>query len=152
MTDSASTPGSLTDSYVAAIQHDLASLPPESTLVGVVRRPTGWFHGAVDENIPPLAPPTELLEETKRAETDLKRRGICDEEAHNAAWDQVGFESRYEAHLDSSADAQAAIDALVDRLHDGESITLVCFENTAKKRCHRSTLRERIADRLERTA
>ncbi|MFC3958131.1 DUF488 family protein [Halovivax cerinus] len=152
MTDSGSTLGSLSDTYVAAIQHDLASLAPDETLVGVVRRPTGWFHGAVDENVPALAPPADLLEETKRAETDLKRRGICDEEAHNAAWDQVGFSSRYEAHLDDSADARAAIDALVDRLHDGESITLVCFENTAKKRCHRTTLRERIEDRLERTA
>jgi len=152
MTDSGSTPGSLTDTYVAAIQHDLASLPPASTLVGVVRRPTGWFHGTVDENVPSLAPPANLLEETKRAETDLKRRGICDEEAHNAAWEQVDFATRYEAHLDSSADAQAAIGALVDRLRDGESIALVCFENTAKKRCHRTTLRERIAACLERTA
>ncbi|WP_254863690.1 DUF488 domain-containing protein [Halovivax gelatinilyticus] len=149
MADSNAGTGSLFDTYVAALQHDLAELPPETTRVGVVCNPTPWFHAAVDENVPALGPPRELLEETKRAEDDLKRGGICGEEAHNAAWEQTGFAERYRTYLESSDTAGEAIDALVERLRSGESITLVCFENTAKKRCHRTILRDQLESALE---
>ena len=75
-------------------------------------------------------------------------RGICDAEAHNAAWDEVGFEARYREYLMDSSEAAAAIEDLIDRLEAGESIALVCYENTAKKRCHRTILREALRDRL----
>lgn len=152
MTGSRSDAGSLTDTYVAALQHDLADLPPETTLVGVVRRPTPWFNGAVDENVPALGPPQELLDETKQLATDFKRQGICDEEAHNEAWAEADFSDRYREHLESAPDARAATGELVDRLRDGESIALVCFENTAKKRCHRTVLREYLETRCESSA
>ncbi|WP_440771702.1 DUF488 domain-containing protein [Natronorubrum sp. DTA28] len=139
--------GTLEDTYVAALQHDLADLPPETTLVGVVRNPTPWFHGAVDENRPALGPPGELLESFQTTVDDLKMRGICEEGAHNAAWDEVGFEERYRNYLEESADAQAALEALETRLADGESLALVCFENTAKKRCHRTVLRDVLEKR-----
>ncbi|MCU4925562.1 DUF488 domain-containing protein [Halobacteria archaeon AArc-dxtr1] len=138
-------PGRLTETYVAALQHDLADLPPEASLVGVVREPTTWFHAAVDENVPALGPPADLLEEVQEAESGLKMRGLCAEEAHNAAWEQVGFESRYRTHLTKSGAAKEAIESLRDRLAEGESIALVCFENTATKRCHRSVLQELIS-------
>ncbi|MXV62451.1 DUF488 family protein [Natronorubrum sp. JWXQ-INN-674] len=134
--------GTLADTYVAAIQHELTALPPAATLVGVVRQPAGWFHAAVDENVPELGPPSSLLESFRRTETDLKMRGICEEGAHNAAWDEVEFETAYRDHLESSPDAQAALEALESRLEGGESIALVCYENTDKKRCHRTILRE----------
>ncbi|MCU4740194.1 DUF488 family protein [Natronoglomus mannanivorans] len=134
--------GTLEENYVAALQHDIADVPSEATLVGVVRQPTAWFHGAVDENVPALGPPDDLLEETKRAAEDLKLSGFCEEEAHNASWEQVGFESRYREYLETDDEAQAALTALEDRLDSGESLVLVCFENTAKKRCHRTILRE----------
>ena len=35
--------GTLTDTYVAALQHDLADVPADATPVGVVRKPTPWF-------------------------------------------------------------------------------------------------------------
>ncbi len=139
--------GHLADTYVAAIQHDLADLEPETTLVGVVRHPTSWFHAAVDENVPELGPPEELLESTRAAEEDLKMRGFCEEGAHNAAWEEVGFEEAYRTHLEESAAAQAELAALEERLVDGESIALVCFENTAKKRCHRTILCESLENR-----
>ena len=142
-------PVSLTDTYVAALQHDLVELPPETTRVGVVRQPTSWFHGTVDENVPALWPPEDLLSATKRHEEDLKRRGICDEEAHNVAWDETDFSVRYRTHLETSGAAGEAMDDLVARLRQGESIALVCFENTAKKRCHRTILRERLEAELE---
>jgi len=138
--------GTLTDTYVAALQHDLVELSPDTTLVGVVRRPTGWFHAAIDENRPELGPPRDVLETFRDAEEDMKMQGLCEEGAHNAAWDQVGFESAYRSYLETAADAQAALSDLEDRLAGGESITLVCYENTEKKRCHRTILRDRLEE------
>ncbi|AGB37196.1 DUF488 domain-containing protein [Natronococcus occultus] len=138
--------GTLADTYVAALQHDLADLPPEATLVGVVRKPAPWFSAAVDENVPELGPPADLLEAVRTAEDDLKMQGLCEEGAHNAAWDRVDFGERYRSHLEGSADAQAALEELTDRLADGESLALVCYENTEKKRCHRTILRGRLEE------
>ncbi|ELZ18633.1 DUF488 domain-containing protein [Natrinema limicola] len=138
--------GELTDTYVAAIQHDLADLPPDVTRVGVVRQPTGWFYAAVDENQPELGPPTDLLEAFRDAEADMKLQGFCEEGAHNAAWEQVGFDAAYRAYLEESAEAQAVLSELEDRLSAGESLALVCYENTDKKRCHRTILREQLEE------
>jgi hypothetical protein len=140
--------GTLTDTYVAAIQHDLVTLPSGTTLVGVVREPTSWFHPVVDENHPALGPPADLLDDVRTAEEDLKMQGVCEEEAHNAAWRETAFGDRYRDHLGSDPDAGAAVDALVDRLRDGEHLALVCYENTEKKRCHRTILREVVESRL----
>jgi len=140
--------GELTDTYVAAIQHDLADLPPDVTRVGVVRQPTGWFHAAIDENQSDLGPPTDLLEAFRDAEADMKLQGFCEEGAHNAAWEQVGFGKAYREYLEDSSDAQAALSKLEDRLESGESLALVCYENTEKKRCHRTILREYLEGTL----
>ncbi|WP_246391915.1 hypothetical protein [Halosimplex pelagicum] len=87
----------LDDTHVAALQHDLADVPAEATLVGVVRRPTGWFRSTIDENypVPVLGSPADLFDEFKQRQEDFTIRGMCDEGAHNAAWDEVGFEDRY---------------------------------------------------------
>ncbi|WP_435345015.1 DUF488 domain-containing protein [Haloarchaeobius sp. HRN-SO-5] len=134
-------PGELTDTYVAAVQHDLVDVG-DATLVGVVRRPTAWFSAAVDENVPALGPPAPLLDETKDLAETFKMQGMCDEGAHNAAWDETDFEARYRAHLDADESARDAVSRLAERLRAGEDVALVCFENTNKKRCHRTTLRE----------
>ena len=141
--------GTLSDTYLAALQHDLVELAPETTAVGVVRKPAPWFHAAVDENRPALGPPAELLESFAGAEEELKMCGLCEEGAHNAAWDQVEFESVYREHLETDPDARAALAALESRLEAGESLTLVCYENTAKKRCHRTVLRDVLENRLD---
>ena len=137
--------GTVRDTYVAAIQHDLVELSGDEHLVGVVRRPTPWFHGAVDENRPALGPPEDLLTDVKERAEDLKRQGICDEGAHNAAWDEVSYDERYAAHLAESEAAQAALTELEERLAAGEDVVLVCYEGE-DKRCHRRTLRDRLAD------
>ncbi|WP_323172566.1 DUF488 family protein [Natrialba sp. PRR66] len=136
--------GTLTDTYVAALQHEFADVPADATRVGVVRSPTSWFHAAVDENVPELGPPADLLDAIRTAEEDLKMRGICDEEAHNAAWDQVAFGDAYREHLATADEAQTALAALSTRLDDGEDLALVCYENTEKKRCHRTILRAEL--------
>ncbi|MWG35319.1 DUF488 family protein, N3 subclade [Halomarina oriensis] len=143
-------PAPLGETYVAALQHGLVDVPTDTTLVGVVSRPTHWFGAAVDENRPALGPPGTLLDDVEQRREDLKRRGICDEGAHNAAWEDVEFEERYRTHLDTDPDARDAVDELVDRLRAGEPLFLVCFENTAQKRCHRTLLREHVTARLDR--
>ena len=140
------TRGTLTDTYVAALQHGLVDLPPDVTRLGVVRHPTGWFHAAVDENQPDLGPPTDVLEDVRTAAENMKRQGLCEDGAHNAAWKQVGFESAYREYLETAADAQAALSELADRLAAGESIALVCYENTETKRCHRTVLKSMLED------
>lgn len=135
--------GSVEETYVAAIQHDLADLDGDEVLVGVVREPTGWFRAAVDQNRPELGPPKALLDETKQRAEDLQMQGLCEEGAHNAAWDETDFEARYLAHLDAAEDAQRALDELAERVADGEHVVLVCFEGD-RKRCHRTLLRERL--------
>ncbi|MFC7154632.1 DUF488 family protein [Halomarina halobia] len=141
---SGSDAGTLAETYLAAVQHDLVDLSGEETLVGVVRRPTRWFSGAVDENRPELGPPGELLDEVKARHEDLKARGLCDEGAHNAAWEDVDFERRYREHLAESENARAAIEDLAERVGSGEDVVLVCFEGE-KKACHRHALREIVA-------
>jgi len=140
--------GRLRDTYVAAIQHDLAELPEGTTLVGVVREPTSWFHAAVDENRPALAPPTELLEDVRAERETLEADGVDDAAAHNRAMAAAEFDRRYREHLDGSDAASSAIEELTERLRAEEDVALVCYENTDEKRCHRTLLRERIEGEL----
>jgi len=138
----------LEDTYVAALEHDLVDVPPDATLVGVVRRPTGWFRTTIDENYPGLGPPEDLLDEFKHLHEDFKMQGMCDEGAHNAVWDEVGFEKRYRTHLTEAEDAQDAVAELTNRLRAEEQLVFVCFENTDQKRCHRTLLKEHLTAQL----
>jgi hypothetical protein len=141
--------GTLRETYAAAIQHDLVDVSDADRVVGVVRRPTRWFSAVVDENRPALAPPEDLLDSFKAEAEDLKMRGMCDEGAHNAAWENLRFDERYGEYLDESAEAEEAMADVVDRIRGGDDLVLVCFENTAKKRCHRTSLVERLEARLD---
>ncbi|MFC4356886.1 DUF488 family protein [Halobium salinum] len=136
--------GTLRDTYVAALQHDLVDVDDADLVLGVVRRPTGWFSAVVDENEPALAPPADLLDDVQRRKEDLKLAGLCDEGAHNAAWDETDFADRYLDYLDGDPDAASAMNRVRACLDAGEEVVLVCFENTAKKRCHRTLLAERL--------
>ena len=139
--------GTVSETYAAAISNDFARVG-SATLVGVVRQPPRWFHGAVDENHRALGPPTELLDEFRDHRETLKAGGMCDEGAHNAAWEELDFERRYREYLEGDADASAAFESLLARLQDGESLALVCFEGETKA-CHRRPLLERFRDRLD---
>jgi hypothetical protein len=108
----------LEDTYVAALQHDLVDVSPEATLVGVVRRSTGWFRTTIDENFPALGPPEDLLNGFKQRYEDFKMQGLCDEGAHNVAWNEIGFEDRYQTYLTEATNAQDAVDELTDRLRN----------------------------------
>ncbi|MGM0591098.1 MAG: DUF488 family protein [Halobacteriota archaeon] len=138
--------GELEDTYAAALQHELVAVPSDATLLGVVRRPTRWLSAVVDKNVADLGPPDDLLTAFQRRRDDLKMRGLCEEGAHNAAWDEVDFSGRYREYLETSAAARDALRDVADRVEAGESVVLVCYENTSKKRCHRTTLRRRLAE------
>ncbi|MFB6171794.1 MAG: DUF488 family protein [Haloarculaceae archaeon] len=136
--------GRIDETYAAAIQHDIVDVSGGETLVGVVRRPPGWFRATVDENVRALGPPDALLDEVEARADDLRLAGFCDEEAHNAAWTEVDFETRYREHLaTAAADAR---DRLAARARDGEDLVLVCFEGP-DKRCHRHLLVAALRDR-----
>ena len=132
------------DTYVAALKHGTADVPDDAVRLGVVRKPTPWFYGQVDENVPALAPPADLLEETKARQAELEAEGLDDAEAHNRGMDDVDLDARYLAYLDESDEAREAMADLRDRLDAGEDVALVCYENTEHKRCHRTLLRERL--------
>lgn len=135
--------GRIEETYAAALRHD--RYDGAATLVGVVRRPTGWFRALVDENHPALGPPESLLDEMKERHEELKMQGMCDEGAHNAAWEECGFERRYRAYLD--AESPDALDDLAERARDGEDLALVCFEGEGK-RCHRHLLVDALRERV----
>jgi len=138
--------GTVADTYAAALQHDIADLPADAHVVGVVRRPTGWFDALVDENVPALGPPESLLSETKERREALQMQGLCEEDAHDAAWDETDFESRYRDHL-AGEKAATAVERLANRVEDGKSVALVCFEGESK-RCHRRILDDVVRGRV----
>ncbi|WP_122090016.1 DUF488 domain-containing protein [Halalkalicoccus subterraneus] len=136
----------VSETYHAALVHGFADVG-DATRIGVVRQPTAGLSGSVDENRPELGPPEELMEGFERRHEDLKMRGMCDEGAHNAAWDEVGFEERYRNHLGRDA-AEEVLSELVDRIAAGERLVLVCYGKSTK-RCHRHLLVEVIESRLD---
>lgn len=142
---------SVRETYHAALQHDLITLEGDERLVGVVRRPTRWFGGAVDENRSALGPPPALLDEFKDRHESLKARGLCDEGAHNAAWEEINYERRYRDHLERDPAAQTALDELIEVVTSGEPIVLVCYEGDDKA-CHRHIVKDVIENRLEANA
>lgn len=136
--------GTLDDTYVAALQHELVSVPEKALKLGVVRRPTPWFYAEIDDNRPELGPPEELLEAFKNRYETLQDQGLAEARAHNTALADINYDERYLTYLDQSAQAQQAIETIRERLNNGEDVVLVCYENTEKKRCHRTLLLERI--------
>ncbi|MFB6124276.1 MAG: DUF488 family protein [Haloferacaceae archaeon] len=133
----------LDDASAAALYRRLVDPPTDVTRVGVVRRPSRAVRAVVDENRPELGPPESLLDDFATTRDDLKMRGLCEEGAHNAAWETVSFGRRYADYLDDSASAREALGDVRRRLAGGECLLLV-DEYGEKKRSHRSVLRERL--------
>lgn len=136
------------ETYAAALRHDRADLPPGTRLVGVVRRPMGWFHAVVDENRPALGPSADLLDELKERQAAHADAGLDDGAAARQAWEDVEFGERYDTYLEENPAARAALDDLVDRVRSGTDVALVCYE-APDKPCHRHRLRERLLTRLD---
>lgn len=139
--------GTVSETYHAALANGFAETPEEASHVGVVRRPTAWFRSEINENVPELGPPEELLAAFKQRHEDLKMQGMCDEGAHNAAWEELRFEEQYREYLRESTAVESALLELADRVAGGEDLVLVCFEGD-NKRCHRHALLGEIESRL----
>lgn len=139
--------GEIRETYHAALQHDLVDVPDDARLVGVVRRPMGWFGTELDENRQDLGPPEDLLEETKATAERMESEGLDETPAHNLSWEETEFEERYRAYLDESAAARRELDELAARVEDGETVVLVCYEGD-DKRCHRRILQDVAQDRV----
>ena len=135
------------ETYAAALRHETADLPAGTRCVGIVRRPMGWFHAVVDENVPALGPPADLLDDVKGRQATLEDDGLDDVDAARQAWEDVGFADRYDAYLDGDDDARAAVDDLLERVRGGTDVAVVCFEGPDKP-CHRHHLRELLLERL----
>ncbi|MFC6988426.1 DUF488 family protein [Haloplanus sp. GCM10025708] len=133
----------LREASADALYHGLVEFPDGTARIGVVRRPTRAVLAVVDENRPELGPPESLLDEFTAERDDLKMRGLCEEGAHNAAWENVSFDRRYADYLDASEAAREALADLRRRRDDGEELALV-GESGEKKRSHRAILRERL--------
>lgn len=139
--------GEIRETYHAALQHDLVDVPADARLVGVVRRPTGWFGAELDENRPDLGPPEDLLDETKAAAERMASEGFDDTPAHNLSWEETDFEDRYREYLADSEAAQAELDDLAARVEADETVVLVCSAGD-DKRCHRRIIQEILRERV----
>ncbi|MEF8783656.1 MAG: DUF488 domain-containing protein [Haloarculaceae archaeon] len=104
-------------------------------------------YGSIDENYPELGPPESLLDEANDRQEKMQMQGMCEEGAHNAAWEDIDFAKRYREYLARSSEAQATVNALGDRVRAGEDVVLVCYESD-DKRCHRHVLLEELAAHL----
>lgn len=100
-----SMPGSIHDTSVA-LQHDIADVPDHAVKVCVVRRPTPWFYGQIDENVPELGPPEAVLDTCKERATELEEQGMDDADALDQVWVDTGSAERYREHLAQSDEAQ----------------------------------------------
>lgn len=140
--DGATERGAVTGTHADALRRGRADAPDGATKLGVVRRPPGGFRAAVDENLPALGPPASLLEAFRRERDDMQMRGLCEEGAHNAAWDAVGFDERYRAYVTEDGTARAALASVRERVASGEDVTLVGVENAEKRRSHRTALED----------
>lgn len=139
-------PGSVDDTYAAAIQHGQVDVSDADLVLGVVRKPLPWFHGAVDENRRALGPPAELLDDLDDRMDELVEDGIDEATAHDRAWEETDFDRRYREYLRTDEEGRRAVSELRERIADGEDVVLVCYENTDEKRCHRTTLARAITE------
>lgn len=136
--------GRVFDTYAAALQHDQVDLPTDAERIGVVRQAMPWFYGVVDRNESALGPPPDLLDAVKRRRSALEAAGLSDAGAHNRALEELDYNRQYRNHLASDPDARAAVTELAERVAAGDDVVLVCYENTAVKRCHRTLLRREL--------
>lgn len=119
----------------------------QPTTIAVVRLPrdTG-IEEMCDEWWPALGLPERHLKRYWEYKSGFKTNSAVDD-AEERAYEEARVEHYYRRYVQKSAEAQRAIRMLVERLRDGEDITLVCFEETAQN-CHRSELRQMIESRL----
>ena len=129
--------GAVDETHLGAVRNGLVSYP-DATLVGVFAG--AGDASAVDEARPELAVPADLRERLAERRSSLRRRGMCEEGAHNAAWEELNVAERYREHLSSEA-AGEALTEFRDRLEAGGDLVFVGRPGE-NSRCHRGLLVE----------
>lgn len=117
----------------------------EATTIAVISKPneTGVLD-LTDEFMPSLGMPAPVLTDFQKLRGQMNEMSHVEE--HNKAFEKCDLENKYRDHLFSD-EAQEKVDEIIERLHNGEDITLVCFEKSPKK-CHRHVLKEHIERNL----
>lgn len=116
------------------------------TTIAVVTDPTGGITDAADEFIPELGMPEDELNLFRSTRSELNfDDGV---KRHNTAVEEVNLEQRYRDYIQSNSEAQERVSELAERVSNGETITLVCFEKDPKW-CHRHILKEHIEEEVE---
>lgn len=141
------------DSYVTAIQQNTATIPDDSVRYGVVRKPMYGLTDVTHTNLPALGPPEQLLDLFHEKREELAEE-TTETTAHNKAWDDVNFESKYMEYLttgweNTDSDVHAALTQLKNSVEnsDSDSIALICYESHDKQ-CHRHLLKEFVEQRV----
>lgn len=119
-----------------------------ATTVAVVRLPreTG-IDEMCDEWWPELGMPEDALKQFWSLRSDYRANRDVDN-PDERAFREAGLGPRYREHVRNSDEAQQRLNEAVERLEDGEDLTLVCFEEEGKP-CHRHILCEFIENRRE---
>lgn len=119
------------------------------TAISVVTEPTGGISDVCDESMPSLGMPLEKLNLLRKRRAEIQEnRDVTDTEAHNQAVADLKLEEAYRNHLEQEHISRK-IDELAERVIEGETITIVCFEKHPKW-CHRHILKEEIENRIKR--
>lgn len=116
------------------------------TTIAVVTEPTGKIRDVCDEFIQELGMPKYKLHELREIRDDLD---IDDDvKCHNKAVEQAGLEEEYREYLQGNEVVQDILDRLATRVKNGETITVVCFEEDSKW-CHRHVLVDELKERID---
>jgi hypothetical protein len=117
------------------------------TAISVVTEPTGGISEVCDESVPSLGMPLEKLNLLRKRRAEIQEnRDVTDTEAHNQAVAELDLEEIYRNHLKQEHISEK-VDELAERVIEGETITLVCFEKHPKW-CHRHILKEELENRV----
>ena len=111
--------------------------------LGVVRSPPAWFRRRVDEQYPELGLPAATRAALDRRRRDLRMRGLCEEGAHNAAWEELDVDDRYRSEL--AGDSVGVLDSLASR----EQPVVLATDRQPGVRCHREVLAALLRERVD---
>lgn len=126
---------------------DSFGVDTKETRIAVVRQPndTGILD-VTDEWKQSLGMPEDALQQFWSWRSKYESNDAVDNPS-DRAYDELKLDDVYREHVRSSQKAQRALDEIVDRVESGETVVLVCFEES-HKRCHRHVLRRIVSNRL----